>query len=323
MKTSKKIYNRWPKLPLLDFTQNSKALGAIRSPNSNTPDATIEREQSIAVDSRWEHVLSPVVEFKIAIDHIVHAPRAHSIQDRHYTVLAKYGIEWSTLSKKSEIAKVESQHLGLVNTWPDHFFRNFIFGHFDSINEGDLDFKVVGRMPFWTRVGRLWREHHILTSDQQLPDFEVQQKSASIDRDNRRDEADSNGRLYGGIPLVEAGEGRNRYQFYWKYRLDQYVRLRVYSYPAPENLRLQRVPFSTSLFCLHFQEEVGKPIRTCLMPLRDLASPILESYGVTWIPDVWYGYFLPWSKVIVEGKSLRWHHRFQPKRLWRKLVYGG
>lgn len=305
--------------PILPVLKLSDFPNAVRAASEKMPaefDLKFKSDHAIQVDPRWEDVLSKVIGFKVAVDHIVEGGVGKFFSvDFQYT-LDRYGVEWKRLRRVAD----DRCWRGLTNTWPEHFLRSFIFGDFAV--EDDLTLKAVGWMPPWTRVGRLYDHVTMRRAGANLSRIEVEGTVAAMEKECLLDSNASAGWLFGGIPLVQAGENKNRYHFYWKYGLNQLVRLRVYSYPEPEHLRLQRVPFDDRMAALHLLDTRGRTIETALLPIGDLAAPVLESYGVTWLHGVWYGYFSPLSVVIAEGKSVPWFQRLRPKRLWRKLVYG-
>lgn len=303
-----------PKLPVLDL---KKFPNAVRSASEKLPiefDPGFKFDHFMQVDPRWERVLSGVVRFKVAVDIIVEGGIA---TDDHTSTLHSYGIESKRLTRPEG---KRHDYDGLINTWPEHFLPNFVFGHFHYIDDPGV--KAVGWVPPWMRVGRLYKPAAIQQACKRLSTTDVERTVAAMESENARHSSTSIGWLFGGIPLVQAGENKNRYQFYWKYGLDQFVRLHVYSYPEPAALRLQRVPFEHRMVALHLQDACGRTRKTSLLPLSDLASPVLESYGVTWLPSVWHGYFSPFSIVVAEGEAISWFQRLRPRRLWRKLVYG-
>lgn len=306
-----------PKLPVLDLTNFPNA---IRSASEKLPtefDLSFKSDHFIQVDPRWESVLSEVVQFKVAVDHIVEGSEEDIAANDHTAILYRYGVDSSRLTRRAGKRHDDS---GLSNTWPEHFLPNFIFGYFHHVD--DIRIKAIGWVPPWVRVGRLYKPDVIRRACKLLSAADVERTVAAMESENARYSSTSNGWLFGGIPLVQAGENKNRYQFYWKYGLDQFVRLHVYSYPEPAALRLQRVPFEHRMVALHLLDACGRTRKTSLLPLSDLASPVLESYGVTWLPSVWHGYFSPFSIVVAEGGAISWFQRLRPRRLWRKLVYG-
>lgn len=252
----------------------------------NTIESTPEKTL-LPVDEGWRLIIEPITLFKDAVDRVRDAEgKKTTIRSEDRKILAAHNVDANALR---EIDKARSGSL----TGPMNFVQ-LVLGPF--IGEYGSTIGQI-RIPSWSALG--WQFKYLNESaltEESAFKFLMQTIEPSLPR--------ATATCFGGIPLFVSGEGKNRGSFHRRYEFNQLVEIRTGSYPDAHELRLQSVAFVCDFVALHcFQ---GRQKTTALLPLPKLSVPLLEAYGVQWIPSPWFGLFLPWIDVLIDSGDKWW-----------------
>src|ERR1035437_4578303 len=174
-----------------------------------TPDGEL-----LKVGPRWKEVIEPITLFKDAIDRVVEAPtgtgkkKKDPIRSEDRRILAEHGID------ADHLRSLGQQGSGAIQG-PTSFIQ-LILGPFTG--ESSQYIKQV-RIPPWTALG--WKFKHFRPEDYKSDG------KREVDKKKDTEREPANATCFGGIPLLAAGEGKNRGSFHRQYNFDQLIFIRT------------------------------------------------------------------------------------------------
>lgn len=144
-------------------------------------------------------------------------------------------------------------------------------------------------------------------------------------RDATLNQRDGSGMVCNPIGMVILGEGKHRYELHATHQLPLLVRLDVYHYPDPKNIRLRRVLGCPDMLHITGPGDHGTQTQR-LLPFADLSRRLLATIGIpiqgTWVATPFSSVIHDLQRRASQPRSLRGALRMclQPELLRRAVL---
>lgn len=267
-------------------------------PSSSPNSATV-----LFVDAEWQPIVDKACRLKDALDHVVR----WNDESR--------GVAWI----ESTLAFVGFSSADFASGWdasefdnfPDHFARVY-FGSWFSRN----DEKNVGwvRVPQWCVLG--WVRKRQYRTTPMLQSTVLTSMANDVENSVIFGHDTPTVHCVAGIPLIMAGEGKNRAQLYRNTNVARTSLCRWHT--APDFAIFEAMPmyFMPGIVIVKWVEKDQEFIEA--LPFLEISKPLLIAVGVTWTDKPVFGVF-PLFRAI-RARNFTWLEVFKMIIHGQKLV---
>lgn len=259
---------------------------AVKGMSVASSPAVLERSPALSrlvIDARWRCLIEEVCVLKEAIDHASRWPD----ESRHRPWIGE------TLKRVGlEAGDFQNRTFGSALEMPHSFLALVLGGWFSYRAEASVTFRGLAEIPEWAVVGWLRIDQHRHTSA--LHKDQIASRATKVQSEyNDREKVFTYG--FEGIPLLWAGEGKNRTQLFRMAGLPRRSELILYPRPDASEFvasRLLGMPGITVL---------SKDGRSEVLPFGDLSRRLLIAMGVRWsdVPNL-----KGWGSLRCSGRRL-------------------